>query len=89
MLAQAEDTVKNREMNEKMFELEKKFQLEMLTKEHLNEMREIKTREQLDIARGKAAAGTQLSAEKQAAEIEIASRRADADIAIKRAQNQQ
>lgn len=85
-VASAEQTLKDRELEAKIYEIQRKYELEGMKQESLNAMRAAKTERQGQISDAKAGADISRKAEKQAAEIEIAARRADADIAIKNAQ---
>lgn len=82
--AQAEEVMRNRETDAKMFEIQKKFELEMLKQESLNAARAEKTDEQMNIKRRQVASSTALSAEKQQADIDIERAKAQAEIEIKR-----
>lgn len=89
LVEQAQQTVQDRELEAKIYEIQQKAQLERLKQESLNAARAEKTGAQMDIARQAAADRTQLEADKQAAQIEIDRAAAQADIDIKRAKAQQ
>jgi hypothetical protein len=86
IIANAQKILQDRELEAKVFEIQRKFELEAMKQQSLNAMRARKTQEQMEIAQARAQAEIARKAERQAAEIEIAARRADADIAIKQAQ---
>ena len=69
----------------KELEEQNRHQEAVMKLESLNEMRRVKTEEQLQVRREGAAANLQLTAQKQAADIAISAKRAEADIAIKSA----
>lgn len=77
VVADAEAIKRDRELELKLREME-------LKQGSLNRMREIKTVEQLDIAKKKAAAGVQLKAQEQAVKLRLAADKTMADIALKR-----
>lgn len=68
-----------------MAESQRKLQLEMAKQESLNEMRRVKTEQQMAIRRAQAQADLKLKAERQIAEIDMDSRKVDADVALKQA----
>ncbi len=82
-LANAEQIQRDREIELKMFEAQQRFELDRMTKESMNAMRERKADEQIAIGRQKASESVRLQAEKQAAELEIARQKADVERQIK------
>jgi hypothetical protein len=70
-VADAEKTLQERELEAKIFEIIRKYQVEAAKQESLNAMRAQKTQEQMGINRARAAADIQLKKEKQDAELEI------------------
>ncbi len=86
VVANAQRIQQDRELEAKVFEIQRKYELEAMKQQSLNAMRAQKTQEQMEIAQTRSQAEIARKAERQAAEIEIAARRADADIAIKQAQ---
>ena len=81
MVDEAGEVVKDREIETKMYEIQRKFDLERMKQESLNSMRAEKTAEQMRINREKTAENLKLQGERQAAELDIAARVADAKIA--------
>ena len=86
VVTNAQKIQQDRELEAKVFEIQRKYELEAMKQQSLNAMRAQKTQEQGEIAQTRSQAEIARKAERQAAEIEIAARRADADIAIKQAQ---
>ncbi len=76
MLQQAEATVRDRELEAKILEINRKYQVEMMKQESLNAARQQKTEEQMAIRRQQAAADVQLKRERQEAEIALEAQRA-------------
>jgi len=85
LVAEADQIKRDREIELKVFEAQKKYELEMMKQNSLNEARRLKTDEQLGISRHKASESIRLQAEKQAAELDIARQKAMAEADIKRA----
>lgn len=86
LVANAQKIQQDRELEAKILEIQRKYELEAMKQQSLNAMRKQKTDEQMQISREKAGAEIQRKAERQAAELELAARRADAEIALKQAQ---
>lgn len=84
-LANAEKIQQDRELEAKIFEIQRKYEVEAMKQQSLNSMRAAKTEEQMAIARHKAEEDIKRKAEKQAAEIRINAEKARADAAIKQA----
>lgn len=80
LLQDAEQIKRDRDMEVKVMELQQKARLALMEQESLNAMRDQKTQEQMAIARSEAESRIRLAAEKQAAELEIARIRANADV---------
>jgi hypothetical protein len=78
VVQEAENTVKDRELEAKIFEIVQKSQLERMKQESLNAARAEKTDEQMQIRRNESAAGIQLRQEKQDAELAIARQKVNA-----------
>lgn len=70
-LAQADQVIKDRELEAKIYEINKKAEIEAMKQQSLNSMRAAKTQEQMQIAKERAAADIQLKAQRQAADIDI------------------
>jgi hypothetical protein len=71
-LQQADQVVKDRELEAKMFEMQRKFEIQRMNQTSLAQMREEKTKAQLDLRQQQASADIQLKAQRTQAEIEIA-----------------
>jgi len=84
-VANAERVVQDREIELKILQAQQRYELDRMTKESMNAMRERKAEDQIATRRESTAAGVRLNAEKQAAEIAIAQSKAAAEIAIKQA----
>lgn len=78
-LQQADQVVKDRELEAKIYEINKKYQLEVMKQASLNQARADKTREQLDIRRSQADADIAIKANRAQADIEINRARAAAE----------
>jgi hypothetical protein len=78
-LQQADQVVKDRELEARIYEINKKYQLEVMKQASLNQMRADKTREQMDIRRTQADADIALKATRTQADIEINRARAAAE----------
>lgn len=70
-VADADQVLKDRELEAKIYEIQRKAELERMKQESLNSMRAEKTAAQLDIARAKAQADMALARDRQAAELDI------------------
>ncbi len=84
-LAEADQVIKDRELEAKIYEINKKAELEAMKQQSLNDMRAQKTAEQMSISRERAAGDMQLKAQRQAAEIEMDRAKTAADVETKRA----
>lgn len=78
-LAEAEAIKRDRDLEAKLYEIG-------LKQGSLNKMREMKTEEQLKIARDKAEANIRLRAEEQAVKLQLAAQKAQADMELARQQ---
>jgi hypothetical protein len=85
----AQQVIRDRELEAKILEIQKKYELEALKQQSLNAMRAEKTKAQIEINRTKAAHNLQLKAEEQDAKIALAARESDAKMAIKARENYQ
>lgn len=85
VVADAEQIKRDRETELRIFEAQKKFELDFMVKSSLNAMRERKTEESIRIARAKAEEEIRRKAEKQAAELQLQAQRTQAEIEMKRA----
>jgi hypothetical protein len=70
-VADADQVLASRDMEAKVFEIMQKAKLEELKQDSLNQMRETKTRDQMDIRRREVEENLRLKEEKQNAEIEL------------------
>jgi DNA-binding transcriptional regulator YdaS (Cro superfamily) len=84
-VADAQEQVMSADMALKKYEIDKKYELEAMKQVSLNDMRRVKTDEQMDIRRRQTEASVELQKQKTIADIEIAARKTDADIALKQA----
>jgi len=82
-LADADQIKRDREIELKIFEAQQRFELDRMTKDSMNKMRELKANEQIATKRNQTAANMQLQAEKQAVELELARQKADTERQIK------
>lgn len=71
VVAEAEQIKKDRELEAKIYEITKKYEVEVMKQRSLNDMRAQKTADQMDISRSRVAADLQLKAQRQAADIEL------------------
>ena len=78
VVQQAEQVVQDRELEAKIFEINRKYQLETLKQQSLNDARAQKTEEQMSIRRRQAEEDIALKRERQEAELEISRRAASA-----------
>lgn len=85
VVANAEKIEKDRELEAKIFEIQRKFELERLKQDSLNKAREDKTQVQQAIKTRSAEEELRLKAERQAAEIRLLEARTAAEIAAKTA----
>lgn len=70
-LSDAQSVLAERELEAKIYEINKKSEIEMMKQNSLNQMRAAKTQEQMGISRERAAADIQLKAQQLAADIEL------------------
>jgi hypothetical protein len=83
VVGQAQQVLQDRELEAKIYEINRKYQVEQMKQESLNAMRKSKTDEQMDIARDKAAAHTQLQSEMANAEMRMKEAKLSAELAQK------
>ncbi len=76
IVGQAQQVLQDRELEAKIYEINRKYQVESMKQESLNAARQTKTEEQMAIRRRSAESDIQLKAEKQAAELQLARERA-------------
>jgi len=81
---EAQRVVADRELEAKIYEINKKSELEAMKIQSLNDMRAAKTQEQMGIRREQAAGDMQLKAQRQSAEIEMDRQKTQADVEAKR-----
>jgi hypothetical protein len=83
MVNNAEKVLQDRELEAKIYEINKKYEAKRMEQESLNHMRDVKTQEQNRINAEKAEAGIRLKAEKQAVDLQLAAGKAQVENAIK------
>lgn len=81
-VADADQVLKDRELEAKIYEINRKFEVETMKQQSLNQMRADKTAEQLRIRREQVARETELKAQKQQADIDIARAKAAAETSV-------
>jgi hypothetical protein len=86
-VAEAEGQVDQADMALKKYEIDKDAEVEMAKQDSLNNMRAVKTEDQMEIKRKATDANLELNKAKTIADIEIKAKAADADIAIKAAKS--
>lgn len=84
-VADAEQIKRDRELELKIFEAQKRFEIDAMDKQNLNKNRDEKAAAQITLNRSKAAEMLKLKAELQAAEIAMKERETQADIALRQA----
>ena len=70
-LAEADSIIAKNQLEAQIYEINKKYEMEGLKQQSLNQMRAEKTQAQMEISRERAAADIQLKAQRQAAEIDL------------------